>query len=161
MTSVFNLLPALHVAYTPDKPKKQKQKPETGYKLRKHWHNDSRVLLSRQQVLEARWLHEIAHWTIERVAAFYGLSRIYTVKLLDYTVRSKIGPPKIEDFPAGYCPAMPKQEAQLLLDYLLTLRIDHIALSDDSGLIDVVNNPGGLLGALREASGHLPPLNSP
>ena len=158
MTTVSTLLPRVNVAYTPEKPKKRK--PETGYKLHRKCSADKRTLLSTHQVLEARWLHEFGCWTAKRIATYLGVTDNYVRQLLAYVVRSKVGSPKADDFPAGYSPAMPRTESELLLEYLFGVDIDHIALTGGQGCIDVANNPGGLLAALREASGLLQPLPS-
>lgn len=62
-----------------------------------------KTLLTEQEVLEARWLHEFAFWTVRRVAEHYNVSYSYALNLLSYATRGKIVPTK-DSFPSGHIP---------------------------------------------------------
>lgn len=104
--TVTHTLPELHVAFTPEKRKKRKRPREKGYKLDSK-RQDRRVLLSEHQVMEARWLREFGGWTVLRIAEHFGLQYGYALNLLSYYVRSKLRPPRRDDFPDGYTPTRP------------------------------------------------------
>ena len=170
MTVVSHVFPHLNIAYTPDK-KKPKRKPEAGYKLNRKPKSDLRCLLTDHQVVEARWLSDFAGWSHKQVRAHYGLSAGYTNRLLDGSVRSKVRPPRQDDFPIGYrpqpascglssaClgatarrrPVAEKMTSREAIDFLLSVGVGSIELEDGRGTIDVANTPGGLLVALEQA----------
>ena len=80
----------------------KKRSPRKGYD---HFREENRkTLLTKEQVLEARWLNEFGGWTYEHIAAHYRLSKSYTNNLLTYAARGKIVPTR-DLFPSGHRPA--------------------------------------------------------
>ena len=80
----------------------KKKSPRRGYD---HFREENRkTLLTKEQVLEARWLNEFAGWTYQRIVRHYGVSYRYGYSLLNYCIRDKIVPTK-DSFPSGHIPA--------------------------------------------------------
>lgn len=78
-----------------DKPRPRRSTCK-GYKLLgesgQGCHSGSRTLMTDEQVLECRALHEFNDWPPDELAERYGVSEQYMVKLLEYVVRSKLIP---------------------------------------------------------------------
>lgn len=64
---------------------------------------EHKVLLTENQVLEARWLYEFGRWNTSSIASHYELTSHYTRSLLAYATRGKIVPTK-DSFPDGHTP---------------------------------------------------------
>ena len=104
MSNITRLLPQVHGQYTPT-PRKKPSRPRTkGYKVTSpRTHKD--MVLTPQQVLEARWLHEFAHWRPRDIAAHYQINYQYMWRVLVYEFRGKHSHPTKDSFAAGHQPS--------------------------------------------------------
>ena len=80
---------------------KKKVTPRRGYDHNRK--ENRKVLLTEQQVLEARWLYEFGGWTAPQVFNHYGFTSHYCKALMSYAVRGKIVPTR-DSFPSGHIP---------------------------------------------------------